>query len=150
MSVSFPAPPLRLFPETKVLDQSGSAWMIVEVTIDQDSNSEYFSEWCYLLQSVKGNHMRTFPTDELHRLWDIQLGDGTCCKVQDHLAAQQKLLSDRRLSVDEKEEQRLCAHCQKPNTTTVCGRCGKVRYCSVECQKAEWKIHKKRCDADEN
>ena len=27
-----------------------------------------------------------------------------------------------------------------------CARCGYVNYCSVECQKANWKVHKKFCD----
>ena len=28
-----------------------------------------------------------------------------------------------------------------------CTRCGVANYCSVECQRADWKIHKKNCDS---
>jgi hypothetical protein len=27
----------------------------------------------------------------------------------------------------------------------VCGRCEAVRYCSRECQRADWKAHKPAC-----
>ena len=37
-----------------------------------------------------------------------------------------------------------CAHCGKP-ATTVCSRCRCVSYCSRECQKAAWRIHKLFC-----
>ena len=30
-------------------------------------------------------------------------------------------------------------------TLNRCGRCRKVAYCSVGCQKAHWKVHKKKC-----
>ncbi len=30
-----------------------------------------------------------------------------------------------------------------------CGRCRKVGYCSVECQKSHWKTHKKECSGKE-
>ncbi|KAL8726803.1 MAG: hypothetical protein Q9166_006485 [cf. Caloplaca sp. 2 TL-2023] len=41
------------------------------------------------------------------------------------------------------------ARCDSCNTLSselkVCGGCGKARYCSRECQKAEWKAHKIHC-----
>lgn len=43
-----------------------------------------------------------------------------------------------------------CAKCKKdrsslPNPLKKCSRCGGPRYCSQECQKADWKQHKKVC-----
>ena len=32
------------------------------------------------------------------------------------------------------------------STMFSCSRCGKANYCSVECQKANWKAHKECCD----
>jgi hypothetical protein len=44
----------------------------------------------------------------------------------------------------------VCAHCKKAGglgTMKCCGRCKRVNYCSVECQKGHWKLggHKKVC-----
>jgi hypothetical protein len=32
-----------------------------------------------------------------------------------------------------------------PKKLLLCGRCGKARYCTAECQRAHWKLHKKDC-----
>lgn len=37
-----------------------------------------------------------------------------------------------------------CITCQK-HDGTICGRCRTVYYCSKECQKADWKVHKPLC-----
>lgn len=44
-----------------------------------------------------------------------------------------------------------CAHCSKTaadcNVATLnqCAKCKTTRYCSRDCQKADWKVHKKMC-----
>lgn len=38
-----------------------------------------------------------------------------------------------------------CAQCTTPQCKEFCGRCKKVYYCSVGCQKKHWKTHKKSC-----
>ncbi|KAH7926180.1 hypothetical protein BV22DRAFT_1194548 [Leucogyrophana mollusca] len=39
-----------------------------------------------------------------------------------------------------------CAACQKKQLNLrLCGKCKKVRYCSPECQKKDWKAHKAHC-----
>ncbi|PVH80401.1 hypothetical protein DL98DRAFT_654798 [Cadophora sp. DSE1049] len=43
-----------------------------------------------------------------------------------------------------------CAACAKlevflPAPLKACGRCKRVRYCSIECQKTDWKSHKLAC-----
>ena len=41
----------------------------------------------------------------------------------------------------------LCAFCGKSDERVVskCARCKKVTYCSVECQRSDWNIHKRVC-----
>lgn len=39
-----------------------------------------------------------------------------------------------------------CAACRRMfKELKKCGRCKKIYYCSIECQKADWKEHKKNC-----
>ena len=39
------------------------------------------------------------------------------------------------------------AGCTSEEARSVCGRCQAVRYCSHECQRADWKAHKPACAA---
>ncbi len=39
------------------------------------------------------------------------------------------------------------AGCASEEASSVCGRCEAVRYCSRECQVADWKAHKGACGA---
>lgn len=36
-------------------------------------------------------------------------------------------------------------YCKKSNCKLKCGNCKHIKYCSVECQKKDWKIHKLMC-----
>ena len=37
-----------------------------------------------------------------------------------------------------------CTVCGRP-TTKKCGKCGLARYCKTQCQRGDWKDHKKIC-----
>ena len=41
-----------------------------------------------------------------------------------------------------------CARCASEEASSVCARCQAVRYCSRDCQRADWKVHKPACTAD--
>jgi hypothetical protein len=38
-----------------------------------------------------------------------------------------------------------CSKCGKPDATARCGGCKDISYCNRECQKLDWKKHKKEC-----
>ena len=38
------------------------------------------------------------------------------------------------------------AGCTAEEASSACARCGTVRYCSRECQRAHWKAHKPMCE----
>ena len=38
-----------------------------------------------------------------------------------------------------------CANCGQRGKPDKCSGCGKVYYCSKECQKEDWKVHKPNC-----
>lgn len=50
----------------------------------------------------------------------------------------------RDLSSPEVSE-RLCGHCKKLRCVNRCSGCRSIYYCSPECQKANWKVHKTQC-----
>lgn len=47
----------------------------------------------------------------------------------------------------EKADVNACAKCDGPGKPKLllCGACQKTKYCSAECQKEDWKSHKKQC-----
>jgi len=47
---------------------------------------------------------------------------------------------------DMKQEMKKCKVCSQPSKK-LCSRCNKVYYCCADCQKADWKSHKKICKA---
>ena len=39
-----------------------------------------------------------------------------------------------------------CSGCEDGEAASVCSRCKTARYCSRQCQRKDWKYHKKRCN----
>jgi hypothetical protein len=61
--------------------------------------------------------------------------------------AASKVATASHASHDEASEETLCSKCHKPGMPKLlfCSRCHKVKYCSKDCQKADWKAHKHAC-----
>jgi len=55
-----------------------------------------------------------------------------------------KQQSDRARPEEQKEVEHRCEICGTP-TTSCCGKCKAVYYCSAECQRADWKTHRALC-----
>ena len=60
------------------------------------------------------------------------------------------LQQGRLLEVVQKEKERekkekACAACGKDDPVSRCSLCKHTRYCSVDCQRAHWKVHKQDC-----
>ena len=50
------------------------------------------------------------------------------------------------LDGEDGEKPMFCSHCEKmAETLKLCGGCGKIRYCGIKCQKADWAMHKIIC-----
>lgn len=45
--------------------------------------------------------------------------------------------------------QKICSVCNSPNANFVCGGCKNLSYCSRECQRKGWGIHKNQCEGAE-
>jgi len=43
---------------------------------------------------------------------------------------------------------KVCAECGKSGAASVCTACRRVRYCSKECQRKAWKLHKVVCGSE--
>lgn len=40
---------------------------------------------------------------------------------------------------------KVCGNCGESDNLMTCNKCRLIRYCSPECQRANWKLHKKTC-----
>lgn len=55
----------------------------------------------------------------------------------------------RSLDDDDDDFDRCCARCFAPNCEQLCGRCREILYCSRECQREDWRNHKKVCNLND-
>jgi hypothetical protein len=78
-------------------------------------------------------------TNLLKMLGKINVNAGFVAAM-DHMA--QKIAQDEDITAAHS----LCTMCLKPGEN-VCGGCEQARYCSTECQRADWPTHKKLCKA---
>lgn len=74
---------------------------------------------------------------------------GSCVSMAQQIVAK---LTGKPFKLIDKESRKTkipaCAHCGKTQAESAlkkCGRCGFVVYCSGECQKANWSVHKELC-----
>ena len=57
----------------------------------------------------------------------------------------QRILDNTTGQANEVKEGQACAKCGKSHSTMICSACRNVVYCSQDCQREDWKRHKKDC-----
>ena len=60
-------------------------------------------------------------------------------------AAKMQVFQQRALAGQQRAERGVCEVCEKMEGTKRCGGCKTVSYCGAECQKKDWKRHKRAC-----
>lgn len=80
-----------------------------------------------------------------HFLQDMRFEEGGGCPTPKPFFF--RILEIVNVKPDE-EQMALCVGCGTPNRLQKCSGCQTARYCSRECQKSDWKKHKKECKHD--
>ena len=85
------------------------------------------------------------PDDFINAGKDILKQFAKSTEEIEHTKARAKAINEKR-SETAKLSKRHCANCGERNSEMKkCADCGKVQYCSRECQKKHWKVHKEHC-----
>ncbi|KAF8992051.1 hypothetical protein BDQ17DRAFT_1413515 [Cyathus striatus] len=121
-------------------DVDASFRQIADNVITQLYNSE---RWGKYLDEEQAFHNTMNPDPSSHPDPDKYMK-----KLKDH--AQQQRMLDRAKKYSGRQmalENDLCAHCTNRGNPTLknCSGCRQIKYCSKECQKADWKRHKSEC-----
>lgn len=103
-------------------------------------NDEIMDIYCVICnESIKSPY-----TEYVNSIDFISLNHST-----HHLNCSEKCLKKGRKNARQREELEVkikCNNCQSmKDSMKKCGRCKRVYYCSIECQKNNWKDHKKDC-----
>jgi hypothetical protein len=73
----------------------------------------------------------------------VRLGNGCCQQPGCPLNVFHRAILQ---TLDTLGETKICRHCGvAPENLQTCGRCRAIEYCSVECQRLDWKRHKTAC-----
>jgi hypothetical protein len=65
----------------------------------------------------------------------------------EHQNATTRLTVHSHLTMADPPAARSCTVCRKDSGISCCGRCKSTSYCSKECQKSDWRMHKLLCDS---
>ena len=84
-----------------------------------------------------------------------------CCKVDNYCAYKFDILQEENSDYNMKQltnfikiynfvptYDKWCLTCNKHDATKRCSKCKSVYFCSEDCQKKAWRIHKKHCGRD--
>lgn len=68
-------------------------------------------------------------------------------KTEEHSEINKMFLTFIPDEPDPLEVPNFCANCDVPEAKFNCSKCKKIFYCSQNCQKEDWKNHKKLCES---
>lgn len=113
------------------------------------------SRWCGVTRGPPKDDKRSPQIVALVTGWEGTTNSGLCSHVsraQWHLDISSSCVSSMINPQENKKggEWSVCQNCFKSGKVHgvqlfLCGRCKNAHYCSVECQKAQWRIHKPNC-----
>jgi len=74
-----------------------------------------------------------------------------CCSSElEHVRAKKSKPKQESSFMYERQQCQNCFTTPKPSEPLLlCSQCRQTRYCNAQCQKADWKTHKKICESDE-
>jgi hypothetical protein len=101
---------------------------------------------CYTCCPEEGNNIcLRYPSPEYKQLQTLFCGSTL---MEDHASLFHHYNEHPRKFLQQlfPRETRRCSVCNEPGAAFFCSSCERVVYCGKECQKADWKAHKKLCD----
>jgi hypothetical protein len=133
-----------------ILEETGLLGQFIRcVAVDPDGSAEIVAYLQRCLQLVKKKLKSGTPTGDI--LDAVAAGEDGPINVKAR-SALARLQSLARLSNNTCTDLKICGHCERLETQMEgaklmkCQRCKVIYYCSKNCQVADWKVHKKRCN----
>lgn len=114
------------------------------------TGQSHYVDACELLQKQGGFSLALLegPQEQLHNVHPLAIPAGENKRLETIMNALYQAKINRQLECPSADAhgQTLCFACHENAGSMQCGRCKKAKYCSVECQKADWKTHKAQCN----
>jgi hypothetical protein len=133
-----------------ILEKTGLLGQFIRcVPVDPEGSAKIVASLQKCLQLVKKKLKSGTPTGDI--LDAVAAGEDGPINVKAR-SALGRLQSLARLSNNTCTDLKICGHCERLETQMEgaklmkCQRCKVIYYCSKNCQVADWKVHKKRCN----
>ena len=133
----------------KLLELGEHSTFYADAYKDANELTDIFTRECHLLEHMlHGLHyIRTGKMLEKRLILDITVKKTAKAVILFRLATDEQTKVFKKAAGKENLTT-ICCGCHKATVMTKikkCGACKAVQYCSLECQKEDWKKHKKNC-----